>query len=45
VLTKFNWDVWRRVLPRAALVLGIVVTFFWMALLAYGFIAVISWAI
>jgi hypothetical protein len=45
VLRKFNRDMWRRVLPRAAIVFGVLITFVWMAFLAYGFVAVISWAI
>jgi hypothetical protein len=45
VLTKFNRDIWRRVLPRLAIIFGVIITFMWMALLAYGFVAVISWAI
>jgi hypothetical protein len=45
VLSKFNRDIWRRVLPRLAIVLGVLITFVWMAFLAYEFVAVISWAI
>lgn len=45
MLPKLNWDFWRRVLPRVALLLGVGVTFLWMALLAYGIVALISWVI
>jgi ABC-type antimicrobial peptide transport system permease subunit len=45
VLTKLNRDFWRRALPRIAVMLGVVVTFFWMALLLYGFVALMAWAI
>jgi hypothetical protein len=45
VLTKFNPDTWRRVLSRLAIIFGVLITFVWMAFLAYEVVAVISWAI
>jgi len=53
MLTKLNRDLWRRALGRCALVFGVLITvvfgmfltFGWIALLAHGFRALISWAI
>lgn len=45
VLTKFNGDSWRKVWTLAVLAFGVIITFAWIALLAYGFAALISWAI
>ena len=45
VPTKFNRDSWGRLWTLAVLVFGVVITFTWMALLVYGFAALISWAI
>lgn len=53
VLTKLKRDIWRRALHRLAILFGmivtigfgVIITFAWMALLAHGFAALISWAI
>lgn len=53
MLTKLNWDIWRQALQRLAIifgvtvtvVFGVIITFAWMALLAHGFAAFISWVI
>jgi hypothetical protein len=49
VLTKlklrFRLEDWQRAWPVGLIGLGFVVTFCWMALLAYGVISLISWSI